>query len=136
MLAVLLAAFAAAAAPAALDVDDARVRALIPGQDKTVAYFELENGSTEEIVLIGAECDAARAVELHTVIRDGDMMRMRRLERAVVPAGGRLSFAPGGNHLMLFGVQALPEETEIRLITESGQRVAVAFRRIAVGAVQ
>ena len=127
---------AAAAQPAELVFDDARVRALIPGQDKTAGYFEAENRSDRDILLVGVESPAARAAEFHTVIRDGDMMRMRRLEQVVIPAGERIRFAPGGNHLMLFGVVSLEDQTEFIFITESGDRFRVSFRLIPVGAVQ
>jgi len=50
------------AATAPIEVTDARVRALIPGQDKTVGYFELTNNTTATLTLLSAEADAARAI--------------------------------------------------------------------------
>lgn len=119
-----------------LHFDNARVRALIPGQDKTVGYFEVRNAGTEDIELVAVAAPSARAAEFHTVIRDGDIMRMRRLEQVVVPAGGTLSFVPGGNHLMLFGVTSLAEQNPITITTHRGDEIVLSFRLIPVGAAQ
>ena len=43
-------------------------------------------------------------MELHTHIRDGDVMRMRPVNDIPVPANGEVSLQPGGLHLMLIGL--------------------------------
>ena len=116
-----------------LEVEDARVRALIPGQDKTVAYLTLHNQGSAPVTLIGAETDSARAVEIHTTRRDGDMVRMRRLPSVEIPAGGTVRFEPGGHHFMLFGVRSLHDHCEVRLLFADGSSQAVTFDRIAIG---
>lgn len=126
----------ASAGPDDLHFDNARVRALIPGQDKTVGYFEVRNDGDQDIELVEVTAASARAAEFHTVIRDGDIMRMRRLEAVIVPAGGALSFAPGGNHLMLFGVTSLSEQNPVTFITQTGDEIRLSFRLIPVGATQ
>ena len=110
-----------------LEVGDARVRALIPGQDKTVGYFTARNGSDETVVLVGAQSEAARAVEMHTTLRDGDMVRMRRLAEVEIEPGETVRFEPGGRHLMLFGVTALGEGVEIGLLRRDGAEIRVRF---------
>jgi copper(I)-binding protein len=116
-----------------LDVSDARIRELIPGQDKTVAYLTLHNRGAAPITLVGAETDMARTVEMHTTRQDGDVMRMRRLTSVEIPAGGTVRFEPGGNHLMLFGVRSLTDPCEIRLAFADGGTRTVTFERIAIG---
>ena len=116
-----------------LTVSDARIRDLIPGQDKTVAYLTLTNPGAEPRVLVGAETDAARTVEIHTTRRDGDVMRMRRLSRVEIPGHGEVRFEPGGHHLMLFGVRSLDERVEIRLIFEDDTVRTAVFERVAIG---
>ncbi len=116
-----------------LSVEDARVREPIPGQDKTVAYFSATNTGDAVIELIAAQSPMARAVELHTNVRDGDMVRMRRLEKVTIAPGETVRFAPGGHHLMVFGVQALPETVPFELITAGGGRLRVAFTRVGLG---
>ena len=116
-----------------LRIENARVRALIPGQDKTVGYFEINNGTAADVSLIGAMSSIAEALEFHTTIRDGDMVRMRRLQQVVVPAGATIHFQPGGRHLMLFGVRSLAETNEIRLVTADGRTLVGSFRQIPIG---
>jgi periplasmic copper chaperone A len=131
---LLLAVLAAGCAePAALEVNEARLRAPIPGQDKTVGYFTARNSTDQDIVLTGASSTAARAIEMHTTIRDGDIVRMRRLPEVVISAHDTVRFEPGGRHLMVFGVSELGTDTEIVLETAGGERFQVSFETTAVG---
>lgn len=116
-----------------LEVIDARLRAVIPGQDKTAGYFTLNNRGRDPITVVGAASEAARSIEMHTTVQDGQVMRMRRLEEVVVPPGEAVRFEPGGRHLMLFGVSSLGEATEIVLLRKDGKRVVVSFETIPVG---
>lgn len=132
LLAVLLLAGCSADDP--LVVSEARVRAPVPGQDKSVGYFTARNRSDDAITLVGAESDAVRAIEMHTTTRDGDVVRMRRLTEVVIPAGDTVRFEPGGRHLMLFGVAELGDEVEITLHTADGGRFPVRFETVPLGA--
>jgi periplasmic copper chaperone A len=117
----------------AMQISDARVRAVIPGQDKTVGYFTARNNGDEALVLIGARSDAVRAIEMHVTLRDGDMARMRRLDEVVIEAGETVRFEPGGRHLMLFGATELETPVEIVLLQRDGAEVAVPFRVMTTG---
>jgi hypothetical protein len=115
-----------------LKVENARVRDLIPGQDKTVGYFDLINGSAEPARLVAVDADQIRAIEIHSSTTEDGIMRMRRLSVVEVPAGASVHFRPGGNHLMLFGVTSLGADNVIRLHFEDGRVLPVRFRRIAI----
>jgi len=117
-----------------IHVDNARVRALIPGQDKTAGYFDITNDSPNVVRLVGAESGIARAIEFHTSTLDGGVMRMRRLTDVTVAPGTTTHFQPGGNHLMLFGVRSMTDENEIRLLTEDGGVLSVTFLQVPIGA--
>lgn len=54
--------------------------------------------------LVSATSPAAGRLELHTHIRDGDVMRMRPVNDIPVPAQGEVTLQPGGMHLMLIGL--------------------------------
>ena len=115
------------------EVSDARIRELIPGQDRTAAYMDIHNPGKAPLVLTGAEAQGVRAIEMHTTSRDGDIMRMRRLQEVVIPPGGTIRFQPGGHHLMLFGVRSVAGQTDIRLTFADGSSRTVVFRRIPIG---
>ena len=89
-----------AAAAADVDVEAAWARASAGPARNGVAYVTLANrgGPT---ALVGAETPVAARAELHAHVMDGDIARMRQVERVELAAGGRVAFAPGGLHLML-----------------------------------
>ncbi len=78
--------------------------------------------------LLSASTPAAGRTELHTMIRDGDIMRMRALDAIAVPAGGAVTLAPGGLHIMLIGLTrplAVGEQVPITLVFERAGTVTV-----------
>lgn len=116
-----------------LQVTEARVRALIPGQNKTVGYFTAYNAADTPVVLIGARSTAVRAIEMHTTLRDADMVRMRKLDEVVIAAGETVRFEPGGRHLMVFDAADLGDAVEIVLLGSEGAEFHVRFRVMAPG---
>jgi copper(I)-binding protein len=115
-------------------ITDARIRAPAPGQDKTAAYFDIRNAGPAELTLTAAESPVARAVEFHRIERDGDMVRMRRQATVVIPAGDTVRFAPGGLHLMVFGVSSPVDGAEFVLTAEDGRQFRARFSEIELGA--
>ncbi len=94
-----LAAATAPAAPAGLAVRDAWFRAL-PGTLPAGGYFTLRNTGTAKVTLTGAESPACGMLMLHKSDSKGGMAGMDMVSSVDVPAGGSLSFAPAGYHLM------------------------------------
>ncbi len=107
-LAAVLAASLAATVPAAADgpltVENARARILLPSRPGA-AWLTVRNTGGEDR-LVGAETPAAKRVELHKHVHEGGVMMMRRLEAIDIPAGGEAALEPGGDHLMLFRLEA------------------------------
>jgi hypothetical protein len=91
-------------APVQLTVGDATVRlSVVPGRP-AAGYFTL-NGGTQADRLLGVASSMAR-VEMHETVMANGRMRMTPMKTVDVPAGRRIAFAPGGKHLMLFGLPA------------------------------
>jgi periplasmic copper chaperone A len=99
-----LASLAALAGDGAIGVSDPYARAVPPGQPNSGVFMTLTNDSTKPHALVSATSPAAKTVELHTHVQENGMMRMRRIERIEIPAGGRTVLAPGGLHVMLIGL--------------------------------
>lgn len=97
------------------------VRTPAAGRDVTAGYVSLRAGA-EDDQLVGASSPIATRVELHTMEDDGEVMRMRQVDAIDLPAGETVSLAPGGDHLMLFGVDtaSLDGEVDITLEFASG----------------
>lgn len=90
-----------------IHITDAWARVTLGKIANSAAYFSIDNSGTNDDRLIDARGDISDKIELHTHIRDGDIMRMRRLDTGVaVPAGKSVAFAPGGHHVMLIGVKS------------------------------
>ncbi len=57
--------------------------------------------------LVSATSPVAKRVEIHTHIKDGDVMRMRKVEAPLpVTADQPIKMAPGGIHVMLMGLNS------------------------------
>ncbi len=75
-------------------------------------FLSISNRGAAADRLVSASSPAARAMELHTMVRDGDVMRMRAVEAIEVPAGQTVALRPGGLHLMLVGLSRPLREGE------------------------
>ncbi|WP_144631716.1 copper chaperone PCu(A)C [Bordetella genomosp. 13] len=114
-----------------IEVDDLWVRATAPGQPNGAGYFEIENEGKTADRLVSVRSDAAERVELHNVVTENGVARMRAVDGGVeVPAGGELKFAPGGYHVMFLKVKgafAEGKDVPATLTFEKAGDVAVKF---------
>lgn len=100
----MLAAFAAAAhgvTVGTLTIGHPFARETPPGARTGGAYFTVANAGKDADRLVAVSSPAAASASLHTMAMDGTMMRMRAVASLPVPAGGTLTLAPGGYHVML-----------------------------------
>ncbi|MYE13043.1 MAG: copper chaperone PCu(A)C [Gammaproteobacteria bacterium] len=113
---------------AAVVVANGYVRDTLPGQTVTAAYCDLVNAGPEDAVLVAVSTPIAASVEIHETRDEAGMVRMRRLERIVVPAGSSVRLEPGGRHLMLFDADTKGIQ-EARFVFEfaAGQSIRGAF---------
>ena len=93
----------AQSAEAAVTITDAWVRENAPGQAVGAAYMTLK--SPEESSLVFVESPAAGSVEIHSMIMNNNIMKMRKLDELPLKAGKPEKLAPGGFHLMLFDLK-------------------------------
>lgn len=75
----------------------------VPG----VGFFTLTNSGRKADRLLSVESPAATSIEIHRSETRNGVMQMRALPQGVaLPAGKAVDLAPGGMHLMLFGLKA------------------------------
>jgi len=84
-------------------VFDTWARATILASRPGAAYLTIESTSKDR--LDGVTSPVAGHVMIHAVEKDGDISRMKHIETLELPAGERVTLAPGGMHLMLMGLQ-------------------------------
>jgi copper(I)-binding protein len=107
--ALLLAALPLRPAPAqtievgALRLENPWTRAANQGA-QGAGFLVIRNTGAAPDRLLAAASPAAQRMELHTHVRDGEVMRMRPVADIPVPANGSVTLQPGGLHLMLIGL--------------------------------
>lgn len=96
-------------------VSDVWTRATAPGQDS--AMVQLVITSKQDAKLIAASSKVAKTAELHSMLHENGMMKMRQIEELELPAGKAVDFAEEGCHLMLLDLkQPLKEGTKIEVV--------------------
>lgn len=94
----------AAVLAAGITLTDAWAAPTPGGVDVSAGYLTISNGGPGDDRLIAASSPRAARVELHEMSMDGAIMRMRALDTLPIAAGEQAVLAPGGMHLMFFGV--------------------------------
>ena len=85
-----------------VEIDGAYARASIPNVPNSAAFFVIKNNSDKDIAITSANSDIAEKNELHTHIKENQMMKIKKL---VVPAKSSLELKSGGDHVMLMGLK-------------------------------
>ena len=93
---------AALAQPAQLEVTNAWARATPGKAENGAAYVTIESPTADR--LVSASSPVAKKAELHTMSMQGMVMKMRPIAGLDVPPGQSLTLKPGGEHIMLMGL--------------------------------
>lgn len=91
---------------ASLAFDAPWVRASAPGQKNGAGYVQIHNKSGQTDRLISATTANVGRVELHTIINENGVAKMRQVQGIEVTAGAGATLAPGGYHIMFMGLNA------------------------------
>jgi|GEM_PF-801662 len=101
-------------AKAKLSVLNAHIKPPLPGRDVSAIYFTLVNAG-EEDRLIGVQTTLSEHAEIHTHIKVGNIMKMRRIEDLTLPYRSSVVFKPGSYHIMVFGTELSPVATDAEM---------------------
>lgn len=94
----------AAAAHAQVTLTDPWVRATVPQQKATGLFMHID--ATQDVRLVSGQSPVAGVVEIHEMVMDGDVMKMRHLPAGLEIAKGRtMSLKPGSYHVMLMDLK-------------------------------
>lgn len=107
-------------------VRNAVVRLAAVSGRPAAGYFSLEGGVTNDR-LTGVTGSPGIRVELHESMTMHGAMSMIALKSVDVPANGQVAFAPGGKHLMIYGLPAT---------MKPGTPVLLTFHFAKAGSVQ
>ncbi|WP_157369024.1 copper chaperone PCu(A)C [Algicola sagamiensis] len=87
-----------------VDIEEFTVRAPIPGTQNTSGYLVVDNYGNQKVTIKSVSSNVADKTEIHTHVMEGDMMKMRKLDQLAVPAKSKVTFEPGGHHIMFLGL--------------------------------
>jgi periplasmic copper chaperone A len=85
-----------------LEVSDAWARATPAKAENGVAYLTITTPTPDRLVSVSSP--VAKKAELHTMEMAGMVMKMRPLAGLDIPAGQSVTLKPGGEHIMLMGL--------------------------------
>lgn len=91
------------ATQAQVTVNEPWVRATIASQKATGAFMNLSAASSAR--LVSAKSPAANIVEIHEMVMEGNLMKMRAIPGIEIPAGQTLNLKPGSYHVMLIDLK-------------------------------
>ena len=111
-----------------VEIDGAYARASIPNVPNSAAFFVIKNNSDKDIAITSANSDIAEKNELHTHIKENQMMKMIKIEKLVVPAKSSLELKSGGDHVMLMGLKKelkAGDEISLKLSFSDGDKKSI-----------
>ena len=89
----------------AVDVQNAWVRATVPGQMATGAFMTLT--AKDGAQLVGASSPVAGVAQVHEMKMEGGVMKMAAVQGGLeLPAGKAVQLKPGGYHVMLMDLKS------------------------------
>ena len=90
---------AATLAQAQVTIQDPWVRGTVPKQQASGAFMQLS--ASKDTRLIAAQSPVANVVEIHEMLMDNNIMKMRQIPGLDIVPGRVLDLKPGGFHIML-----------------------------------
>ena len=76
-----------------------------PGAVKNSAAFMVFDNKGTADKLIGIAGDIAKDIQIHSMITEAGIMKMREIKSLDIPANGKVELKPGGFHVMLIGLK-------------------------------
>jgi len=91
----------------AIEIGHPWSRATPPTAESGGGFLAITNTGTTPDRLIAVKSPAADKVEIHEMKMDGNIMRMREVEKGIeIPPGATVELKPGGFHVMFMGLKA------------------------------
>ncbi len=114
-------------------------RATPAGARTGVVYVTLINNGSSSDSLLSAATPVADQVQFHTASEENGVSRMREMRTVDVTPGARVTFSPGGLHIMMVGLKQPLKEGQtfpLTLTFEKAGKIDVTVPIEKVGAMQ
>ncbi len=88
-----------------IQIEHPWARATAATMPNGAAYLVLNDRGAEPDRLVSVASPIAERAELHTHLMDNGVMKMRQVDAIEISPGSPTTLAPGGLHIMLFGLK-------------------------------
>ena len=126
----LVVASAALAQTNQLEVSNAWARATPGKAENGAAYLTIQSPTPDR--LLSVSTPVAKKAELHTMSMEGMVMQMRPLADLDIPAGQPVTLKPGGQHVMLLGLDAPLREGQSFPLTLTFEKAGTRTVTVAI----
>ena len=112
-------------------------RATPKGAESAIGYMTIKNNGTTPDRLIGGSFDVAETFELHSMVMENGIEKMRELKYVEIKPGQTIEFKPGGSHVMFVNLKrplSKGEHIKGTLIFEHAGTVQVEYSVEGIGA--
>ena len=113
-----------------LEVTSAWARATPAKAENGVAYLPIRSPTPDRLVSVSSP--VAKKAELHTMSMEGMVMKMRPLAGLDIAAGQPVTLKPGGEHIMLLGLNAPLREGQSFPLTLTFEKAGMREVTVAV----
>lgn len=121
-----------------LIVSKAWARATPSGAMVGAGYLEIVNSTNGEDTLLSISTSIAKRVEIHKMLEDNGVIKMRSLPSGLsIPAGKTVELKPGGIHLMFLDLKSSLKDGQIfdaELSFAKAGKISVRFHVAGIGA--
>ena len=121
-----------------LEIGHPWTRATAPTAPTGGGFLTVTNKGATPDKLISAKSAAAETVQIHEMKMDGNVMRMRELDKGLeIPPGATVTLKPGGYHIMFMELKApFAKDTKIpvTLVFEKSGSIDIELPVQAIGA--
>lgn len=80
-------------------------RATPKGASTAIGYMTIKNDGAASDRLIGGSIAVANSFQLHSMVMENGVAKMRELKDCEIKPGQTVQFTPGGSHIMFVGVK-------------------------------
>ena len=113
-----------------LEVGNAWARATPAKTENGVAYLTIRSPAPDRLLSVSSP--VAKKAELHTMEMAGMVMKMRPLAGLDIPAGQPITLKPGGEHIMLMGLNGPLREGQSFPLTLTFEKAGTREVTVAV----
>ena len=121
-----------------ITIDHTWSRQTPPGAGVAAGFMRITNNGTESDFLVGGTVVNAKRFEVHEMVMDGGMMKMRELADGLkIEPGATVELRPGSYHVMFMEIQnpvKAGDTLEGTLVFKNAGKVEVKYRINPVGA--